>query len=188
MEQQIRELYLSCDEYQKRHGLQWYQNANTETRFIAKENCIPVWKVAGIISALSVGVQWEANLREAEKLISTLARGRKSKVSTYGVQLQKAVDIYNTDKKENVNGILKGPKTRAFFNNIAYPNICNSVTVDRWILRIFNEPQNVKPKRYKEIERAFRTVAKELHLRPLQLQAICWLSKRDRGQYHLFEE
>jgi len=83
---------------------------------------------------------------------------------------------------EAVNGM----KTRAFAENILDPEGDHRVVIDRHAWNITQGERiivnksgpKVTPKRYRDAAAKYRAIAKDLGIRPNQLQAITWLTWR----------
>ena len=159
---------------QIKSGLSWYKNAAKEARRIAKQTNTDFNIVCGVISAVSPGVRWETNLRDAENLIID----ETARLSTYPVHRDKALTIlepWNTP--EDIHSILlgkrkRGKKTASFFKNIANYKTDTSVTVDRWMYRAAGLEYNIKY--YDQIADAIALLAVTRGLLPHQVQAIIW--------------
>ena len=77
-------------------GTKWYKDARTFCINLANEYDITCDKVVGVVSALSVGVSWDVNKRQATALIAAFYHvGNIDGVtlSTYKTQTCKALNI-----------------------------------------------------------------------------------------------
>jgi len=176
--QNILDVYAECNT----NGKDWYEKANIFAKNLSEANNIPLFKVVGIISALSPMKTWRQNKLLAEEFIRT------GKAGHVGVFVQKCIDILKCDSKEDVPSILKGMKTTSFYWNILMPTQNNNVTIDRHAANIAVYGTQYKrtkgwaltKKRYLEIENAFINAAQETSLTPIQLQAVTWVHIRDK--------
>lgn len=183
-------MYSESTKQEIQDGLSWYITANKRVLELADKYTVSPEKVAGIIAALSPAVSWTQNLSDANNLISNMVRGTQTKirVTTYGKNKLKAVNIYNSNSFEEIDRLLIGcskivNKTYSFYRNILEPEVSNTVTVDRHAIRIAMEEilKDViwmTEKRYRTIRDAYIKSAKKLGLRPHELQAIVWLTFR----------
>jgi hypothetical protein len=168
----IKETFLNCDVSTIYEGLIWYRNANKIVKHISRTYNIDINVVAQVISALSPATDWNRNIKDTFNLI----RDNSSKVTTYGTNKDKAIRVL----KKQTNLVFKGaPKTFSFYQNILLND--SFVTIDRWILRVFNldSKKAIKEKDYIIIQNSFIKVAKELDIKPYQLQAIVWIFARN---------
>lgn len=178
MKELLIKRYKQATKAQHQGGLDWYFKANDICyKLAAKYNTTPM-KVAGIIAALSPRNKWERNIQDAE---SVLKHGMKARCCTTHTFKQKAVDILALPDclPYAITYILKGPKITNFFWNIYKPNDSKLVTLDSWAFRAAGLSDNPKVKERRECTKAYLDVAKEVGLKPHQLQAIVWVQIRD---------
>lgn len=157
-------------------GLNWYKIAHVMTDNIARYHVKSLSDIAGIIAALSPGVQWSINVSNA---IDILNYGNAAKVSTYNANKDKAVKI---DNGHNPLLTLGGNKVLSFYDNIINPLSSDSVAIDRHAVRAatlldldtaqkFISTDN----KYNYVKQAYTIAARALNMLPLQIQAITWL-------------
>lgn len=166
-------------------GRQWYRNANQYCQDMADAYEIPLSKVAGVMSALSVGVQWDVNQRQCSALIAAYFHtGRIDglTLSTYKQQIRKALDILDLPDDfcivdiENILG-RRAFKTKAFFYTLFCPFGYDCVTVDRHIFTAAGlVPKSGNKGQYEMVVSCIQELAKKYRLRPFELQAIIWLN------------
>ena len=164
-------------------SVNWYFRVNDYCKTLASLYGISVIKVAGIMSALSPNNTFKSNIKSLEAFLKT---GGNCKVSTYGMQKEKALTIYNSHANigiEEVKDILgdgkkSGFKTRAFFDNIVRPSESQEVTIDLWMIRWAGLEGSLTPKRYREISQKVVELANSLNLLPHQVQAKLWVDVR----------
>ena len=160
----------------------WYHDAHKFCVQVEKVYGIPRHRVAGCLAALSPRLHWALTLRHTLSLVKT------GKLATncgapFGQAASKALRIL---KGESPYRLIKGPKTRAFFDNINRPDRSTEVTVDIWALRVYyqREPSKAeiraigKHSNYLEVAFWYKQQAKQRGLRPHEFQAEAWLDKR----------
>ena len=151
-------------------GMSWYQRANKECQRISKKHRIVLWKVVGVMAALSPNNKWERNKFDCEQFIID----QNHKACTFHGQRDKARKILKTNRRSKVEGILNGTKTKNFYHNMLNPLTSQRVTVDRWVMRSIDFEGSLTSRKYKEIEDAHIVFARSKQLLPHQLQAILW--------------
>lgn len=168
----LRDLFNQCDKTTIDSGMVWYKTANKIVRHISTTHNIDVNIVAEVMSALSPAVKWEQNIKDTFNVIKY---GNEAKVVTYSSNKNKAIKIMNKE----TSLVFKGaPKTFSFAKNIMLNE--DHVTIDRWILRAFDlEVKQITPVQYIAMQNSFIKVAKELQIKPYQLQAIIWIHVRN---------
>lgn len=169
----VKACYIRANREIISRGLNWYQNAHVFCKEVAHNTGLTVETVAMVVSALSPAVSWELNKIQAEQMCNAFRDGlplESVTTSTYENNRLKAWDILHGKKRITV----KSPKTYAFYRNLMLD--VNSVTVDRWMLRVmFNRPlKSLTALKYRQCETILRDAAKDLDLKPFQLQAITW--------------
>lgn len=176
-------------------GKAWYREAHEFAMQLTETYEIPIYRVVGVIAALSPSVRWEANKEQAENLCKAyVGEGSLSKVvlTTYGPQARKAQEILKTGNDfEDVTFLLgrRAFKTISFFSNIlCYPNSLN-VTIDQHIIDAAGySGQWTQGARgcYDLLTEAITQLAEEANLMPCEYQAIIWVTYKDltdRKQY-----
>jgi hypothetical protein len=169
----VKACYIRANRDVLKRGLNWYKQANTFCKEIAHNTGLKIETVAMVVSALSPAVSWELNKIQAEQMCNAFRDGLPLETvttSTYENNRLKAWDILQGKKVITV----KSPKTYAFYRNLLLD--VDSVTVDRWMLRImFNRPlKSLTALKYRQCEKILRQAANDLDLKPFQLQAITW--------------
>lgn len=167
-----------------RHGLGWYELAHATACTLANENGVSVDTACGVIAALSPRSDWPQNVKRARELLETgdtygLGNGRgKAKAIVAGA---------------DPLSVLSGPKTRAFYLNVADPEHSDAVTVDAHAFdaaagRVTDDRTRKVLDRVGEYDRVadfYRRAARSLGLAPHATQAIVWTYWRNRfGQFH----
>ncbi len=174
-------LYSQANKDQMERGLNWYEDAHTLARALAKLSNVTVEQAAGVIAALSPACPWERNIMEAQAL---LAGNEDVSFTTYPANVDKAYRIKNGGKPLDILG---GKKVRSFYALILNPSDPYSVCVDRHAVecityrewRSDQEKQSFLRSQYDRAADVFRSLAAELDLLPHQVQAITWTVQRE---------
>lgn len=158
--------------------MNWYFRVNEYCKQLSLMYDVPLLKVCGIFSALSVSTTFNNCCVSTERFLLT---GGDCKVSTYNGQKTKAQRIYGLANAtwKQINLILGGLKTRSFFDNIYRPLRSTAVTIDRWMLRWAGiENESVTDKQYRQLADRIRQLASDNNMRPHELQAAMWVRLR----------
>ena len=165
-------LYSSASEAQKAVGVAWYESAHETAQSLAIKHGIPLFQSAGVLAALSPNNKWERNKIDADLFIAS--PHESTKVCTFLGQREKAALILQCETEEEVEYFLSGKKTIAFFQNILHCKTSDNVTVDLWIMRAAELPEEKGSIHYDAIRRIIRRLAKRAQISPLQYQAVIW--------------
>ena len=152
-------------------GLTWYQRAHNECLLLSQVFEVPLPKVVGIVAALSPNNKWKRNIHDAWNFLDKPSLD--TKVCTFMNQRKKALEILSCNGSDSrIMAILKGDKTKNFYQNILYYDKSDVVTVDTWAYRSVD----MKPskKNFQVVAQVYREVAQDLNLRPHQVQAVVW--------------
>ena len=152
------------------YGVTWYEDVRGYCKTLAEAYNKPLFQIVAALAALSPRNRWDRNKID---LISVLKHGNKAKVGTFNKMKEKAILCLQSKNEYEVRSILNGQKIQSFFDNIYHIND-SSVTVDVWAMRVVGFKDNLTPKRYREIEKAYQNVASMYGLMPKQVQAITW--------------
>jgi len=161
----------------------WYINAHKIADDIATLYGIPVFKVVGVIAALSPRNKWYRNIIDTNNLINAVINNLPlPSIATYGRQVKKAIDIINChNQAECLHHIGKGLKTLSFYHNIMLD--FDYVTIDIWIARAAGlckyAPSKVE---YVEIANTIKLIARELNIQPAIVQAGIWVAVRGQAE------
>jgi hypothetical protein len=165
------------------NGKKWYSDANNTLKELSVKYNISPEIVFAVCSALSPRCIWNQNIIDTENVLNwftTKYHGinrNLPKVTTYGRNLQKAIDILKTENTD----VFISRKTFNFFNNILNPDNPEYVTIDgHGINAYYNklgivENKHFTPKYYDKIANSYKNIAKKYALLPCQFQAIIWL-------------
>lgn len=158
----------SPSDFAARH---WYRHARQACQQLADETGLSLEVAVGVVAVLSPRLKWEANIREARKVIE----GKTS--MALGRNVEKARRILATGRVE-----LSGPKVTSFYRNILEPDDSQAITVDTWAARVWSGDwtwgKPVDKKTYWQIAADYREAARQVGLLPCELQAITWESVR----------
>lgn len=196
LERNILAVYYGATDQELHEGLAWYTESYRWCETIAAGYGIELEKVAGVVAALSPGLQWSLNQKQAEEVIryyvagATLADIEALTVGVYGrPNRRKCYRILRSDGKfETILAMFgkRGPKTRAFYHNIARPWFNGPVCVDRHAkCAAYNVTDDrdrfgsVKEHEYAELERTYQNAASKVDVLPHELQAIVWVVWRN---------
>jgi hypothetical protein len=165
-------------------GTHWYEKAHEVANKLGGGDAR---KGAGIISALSPLTNWDVNLRRAHELVKT----GDTKAMSYNQTVGKAKRILAGENPDELFDEKSGPKTHAFYHNIANPGNPIPVTVDRHAYDIAvgqkgamdDRHGNLKGLRYNHFADAYRNATHKLDLEvPNQVQAVTWMTQpKGRG-------
>jgi hypothetical protein len=163
------------------NGLSWYTVAHNHCESISYYYGLPVHTVTAIVSALSPRNKWNRNLKDCE---SVIMYGYAASVGTFNRNKEKAILLANNPRNSHQDNldILTGLKTQAFCDNLAFPYQSNLITVDGHAYNAYKGTVGVikaiSKQEYLDCTNAYRLLADKLNLRPLQLQAVIWLTYR----------
>lgn len=170
----ILDVYEQASPLDIAEGLRWYNGAKKECSNLARRNNLTLKQAVGIVAALSPRVNWGRNVIAAQNL----ARGIKGE--GFGANKIKAHKILEGQNPEDV---LRGDKVTAFYSNIMRPSTSQDVTIDRWAIRVTLGSQDWKTKvntptakQYLQLGNEYREAAALVGLKPLELQAITWVT------------
>lgn len=192
LERNILRVYELANDLDRADGLRWYASAHEQAILTADRNGITLEQSAGVIAAISPGLQWGLNVMQAESLIRAyLAHAELPMVGVYGRKnVDKAIRILEGEAPLEVLP-LTGPKVRAFYACILNPQTSTEVCVDRHAKCLAlglrgtrkgaassNKDAIVQPAQYPYYAWHYRKLAERLGLVPHQLQAITWVAWR----------
>lgn len=175
VEMLLNKFSLASDE-QLHKGMRWYNDAHHICKRIAKYTKTPLYKVVGVMSALSPRNKWHRNISDTVCLIR---KGKRAKVCTFNANKNKALKVLRANSPEEVFTLLNGRKIQSFYSNILHPFKADRVTVDVWAMRSVGIDKAPNKTEYNRVEEAYREVAKRLRIKPHEAQAIIWGVVRD---------
>lgn len=186
--QRINNMFHAATEDEMSRGINWYADAHLICTDLADSSGIkhltPL-HVAGIMAALSPMRSWKENIEKTRQVVETgTTTGLGHTVVTANL-IWHGIDPHVVIERTGEN-----LKVMSFFDNIAYPESSQAVTIDRhmWTL-LFADPKIVqkadlyfKPHEYMWAVDIFRKVAAEHGYLPHQVQAVTWLAwRRQQG-------
>lgn len=177
----VLSVFESATRQQVERGYNWYPEAHNFARALDPSN---ISRAAGIIASFSPQCPWPRNQELACRLYETgIATGHTID------NCNKAQAIFNGADPLTLLGAKKtsGQKTRNFYLNILDPEDTLPVTIDGHAFDIAVGMQTTTKIRsilqrkgvYQKFADVYREVARELNFRPLELQAITWVTWRD---------
>ena len=180
----ILAIYGQASEDEIQGGLSWYADAHNFAREQAEKHGLSIEIVAGIVSALSPGTDWERNKADA---MQVLAGNESHGFGSYGHNVRKAFEIRAVGQQERVEKYFPADKTFNFYHNIVNPAAAKYVTIDRHALSVgigaTRADKTVTKVEYRELARHYNLAAKKLGILPQQVQAVTWVVWRNRKGY-----
>lgn len=181
-ERNILEVFLSATAADIIDGKAWYPSATAKLAELA-----PHWstaKRAAVCAIISPRITWKENIVGFRKLVNA-ARDHSSitpVMAGLNRNIQKAYDVA-LDKRGC--DAATGPKVSCFNANLS--GNLERVTLDVWAgraagLTAIETDSGIRGKRYEYLECAYQNVAHELGFLPAELQAICWVVVRGKGE------
>lgn len=178
--------YSLCTPEEVDVGKRWYDEANEFCQELADTHKLEIWKVAGVVAALSPQTSWEMNKVFAKDFISKGGRGFMGNRD----RTIKAKKILKASSGDEVHDLLstqpgKALKTKSFYRNICLPGFCDTTTIDRHALAavvqrphktsaLSDKDGSITEKQYRFLSDCYVKAAKKVGLIPSQLQAVIW--------------
>jgi hypothetical protein len=166
----------------------WYQEAGAWTRELDAGHDLPSGTVAAFVAALSPLNGWDDQVRytppSLERCLARIRQGLTDPAAVakgisgpgLGENRLRAARVL---LGESPSAVLRGDKVTAFFANLTGDEHTR-VTIDRHALAIaWPEAAAITPKRYREAEIAFQSVAPLFNGTPAGLQALTWVYWRE---------
>lgn len=180
--------YYQASKDQINSGLEWYKQAHEFCIDLSKKSGLPVFKVAGIVAALSPQTNWQRNKEISIRFILN----NESKGLHNSNQLDKAFECLHADNEKEIYLMLSKNqvKTSQFFYNILNYKQNLGVTIDRHALAAtFQKPEKVKSlsdamskmtaKQYNFFMSCYSSAAQKVNILGHEFQAVLWLVYRD---------
>lgn len=182
----LRYWYNQASETEVIDGMNWYNEAQEFTQGLSEMFGLSGEVCAGVVSALSPNNKWERNKKDAVSVLSAVGSGISEdvvKVCTYNANKSKAFAIARGDREM----LKRSPKTYAFARNVGEMD-GNYVTIDKWHMRACitrsKTRKDVKDKptalQYRLLQEDCLKVANEIGIKGYQLQAIVWVTIRNK--------
>lgn len=182
-------MFDRADQIDLNEGVVAYERYNAVMRAIADYYHFDLDRVIAAFVSLSPNSSYNVNLRSLVSVLHGINRGLKVEdiiVATYGHCKQRAF-AYAKGQKDFMTET-KGPKILAFYNNILDPSDTRWVTVDGHMHCVWsNQTMTMREalvtrKQYREIATDIKRVAFKNYLRPNQMQAILWFTRKRLAQ------
>ena len=158
-------------------GSAWYLAAHSIAADIADRHGLSLAQAAGVIAALSPQCGWAENVRLADQ---AAADGTASGHTADACRKADAI-LAGADPFE----VLGGRKVRSFYSNIVRPTTAGAVTVDRHAVDMLVGRRGAVEDRvlerigaYARCAAVIRGVARDLGMRPHEVQAVAWVAWR----------
>ena len=168
---ELNKLYLQATDDHIKHGMTWYNDAHHMCKRIAKHTNTDLYKVVGVLAALSPRNKWHRNISDC---VDVIRKGKKAKVCTFNANKNKALKILKANSPSEVYAILNGRKVQSFYNNILKPFKSDTVTVDVWAMRSVGLDRAPNKTLYNGVETSYKTLAALKGIKAHELQAILW--------------
>lgn len=175
----IEQWWAASDTLDREIGADAYENYSIMMARFAQAYGVDVARVTAAFCALSPNSDYFGNLRS---LVSVLEYGQEATVSTYKHCRDRACSYLLGEPFETPK---RGLKILSFYKNIRDPADPEPVTIDGHMAAIYHQRPTAKMKdwaigrrEYLEMAAAFRAVALRVGLRPNQLQATLWHTRK----------
>jgi len=158
-------------------GVQWYPEAQKWIQQQADMYGLPEPTVRGITASLSAGTAWSSNKTKAVRILQANQAGKPFPYQTTLDAHRKAKAILEGADPWAILG--HTPKVGQFFLNTG--GDLDAITIDRWALRTGTQGAISQAGRgpvRTGVEKAFRTVAKDMGIPPVSLQAALWIQEK----------
>lgn len=184
----LKSMWDRRDEIDHREGLAAYRRYRKVMQAFADFYGFPLKDVTSAFVALSPNSDYHGNLRSLASVLDGVRNGIPAEqitVSTYNACRDRAVS-YVTGKSAFLKTV-KGPKIRAFRDNILRPNTSREVTVDghmvaTWAGKAMTMKEASRTLKshadYTRIADGIRNLANDNSVAPCQAQAILWLTRK----------
>jgi hypothetical protein len=176
----ILRVYRSATPAQIAAGREWYAEAHRVAHTLAGRYGVTPDQAAGVIAATSPLNSWAANVRISERILA--AGGLSEGYLTVGLRKADAI-LAGAD----IVATLKSDKVVNFFECIRANGETQAVCVDRHAADIALGVRHtdatrpsIKGRRYAELADAYRRAGARVGVSPAVLQAITWLTWRNR--------
>lgn len=163
-------------------GKVWYPYASQTLATIA-----PDWTTeqrAAVCAILSPRVTWRENIIGFTRIYKAAALANRIPPVTAGLN-RNIAKAHKVALGELDTTAVSGPKVSCFYANLS--GDLQRVTLDVWAGRAAGLTESetdrgIRGKRYDYLERAYVRVAQSLGFEPAELQAICWIVVRGKGE------
>jgi hypothetical protein len=177
----ILTVFAHSDTLDRDAGMNAYENYQRKLAGYGRNFGFNITTSCGVFAALSPNLDEKNNFIALERILAN----DEGFIPGYPLNHEKARRIRDGAAPLD---ILHGPKTRAFFCNLADPE-GSEVTIDGhmysvWHLKRFTMSKaHINTQRqYDRIAADFRTAAKVVGIRANQMQAVCWFTWKRRNR------
>lgn len=187
--QHLEDLWAQANDDDRKDGLAAYCFYRKQMMAFAHHYKTPLSRVTSAFVALSPNSDYIGNLRSLTSVLEGVRAGLSAEditVSTYKACRNRAVQ-YLTGEADFLRTV-RGPKIRAFRDNILRPKTSRLVTVDGHMVAAFLGNPNMTMKdaayhltrraQYNEIADAIAAIADSHSIAPCQAQAILWHARK----------
>lgn len=168
-------------------GKRWYPEARARIAELIADSRLAVdasftARITAVCAVLSPRITWQSNLEGVRRALKALWTGTSIAPTIAGTyhNKEKAWSIATGDAGLE---LVTGPKVSSFYANLM--GDYQRVTIDIWAARAAGVPDtdvtHLDRRRYQYLERAYQTVSAQLGFSPAELQAICWIVVRGKG-------
>lgn len=181
----LRKWFALSDADDRLEGAQAYPRYRQVMQIFVDRYGFPLDLTTAAFVALSPNTDYLSNLRSLVSVLAGLREGRdptKIVVSTYNHNRDRAVG-YLTGK-EQFDVPTRGRKIISFYDNILNPETSRRVTVDGHMVALWRDEKLTMreaaagKREYEEIEGWTRNLAFEHQMRPCEMQAVLWFTRK----------
>lgn len=179
MKKTIEKILDKATPTHRHDGKIWYTRLNRHCRDLGIKYNQPTWKVTAIMSALSPRTSFANNIHDTEQL---LKYGKDAYLKS-PLFRKKAIAILDASCYNEVQKMFSektGRKTLSFWENMN-DLTSDRVTIDIHMIRHLKIKGSLTAKKYREAEKALQNYAKQVNIKPYQLQAIIWCTVRGKS-------
>ena len=173
-------VYSLATPQELRDGMGAYAGYHQTMRNFAEAYSRTVYQVAGIFAALSPVNDYWGNLRSLRSMLEGVQAGYPVEAITVTTTHRNRLNGYKiaTGMVDRPREVLKGKKVWNFYNNIAYPDDPNFVTIDRHALSAWlgYKSADGRVADYNAVARDYIRAAKLRGVIPNVLQSTVWFA------------
>lgn len=199
--QHLLDWFSRADQVDVEEGKLAYVRYRQVMEIFAERFGFPLDRTTAAFVALSPNTDYLSNLRSLVTVLDGLNVGtpdEEIKVSTYNHNRDRAIRYLRGEEAFFVKK--RGRKIRSFYHNILFPESSPLVTVDGHMIAIWRDEEitmkqaSPRGREYDDMEAATRKLAFAHLLRPCEMQAILWFTRKRflnikyDGQLGLFED
>ena len=173
-------VYTHASEETRVEGAAWYLRAYREAKRLADDFCVDTEVAAAVIAALSPASYWGRNVIDARRIFTEF---ESATVQGYAANKLLACRVV----REQNPMLVKGLKTRPFWETIAHPLADNVPVIDRHMIHAAvgqvlpdkERRQYYQAKNIQQVQEAVLQLAAIEDVRPCEVQATIWLVWRN---------